>query len=203
MSSKVVAILAAGAWAIYTFVYEQRIKPANAPPTINLTGSLQRIGERDGMVEMAYHATLRNTGQTRIYTIADGIVAVGLRYASTQTAVTWTPAPGVTEYDRSVRPRSRVIVYSVYELTRYADPKYPGGFEIDPGETVPFSGVFFVRKGDFDAVELQGSVAYTKYDGVYPTKVTHLPNEAFYFTSVGHKYGYAYWGETIDHASMW
>lgn len=124
---EVVAILAAGAWALYTFVYDQRIKPASEPPSVVLTGSLQRVGERGDKVQMQYHVTLRNTGQTRIYTIADGIVAVGLRYVPSRTATTWTPAPGVTEYARSVQPRPPVrseISGRFQDRSRRIDPVF-------------------------------------------------------------------------------
>ncbi len=62
---------------------------------------------------------------------------------------------------------------------------------MDPGETIPFSGVFFVHKGDFDAVALYCSVAFTKFADVYPTQITYLPNKAFRFVNAAHKQGYA------------
>jgi hypothetical protein len=47
---EIVAIIAAGAWAFYVFIYENRIKPSFAKPDINVTASIQRLGERNGMI---------------------------------------------------------------------------------------------------------------------------------------------------------
>lgn len=99
---EVIAILAAGAWAIYTFIYEQRIVPASQPPSVTLTGSLQRIAERGGMVQMEYRATLRNTGHTRVYVIAEGFAAVGLRYARDAARRLSHPFQDMTEYARKI-----------------------------------------------------------------------------------------------------
>jgi hypothetical protein len=41
---EVVAIIAAGIWALYTFVYAERVKPASEPPTVLLTGSMHMPG---------------------------------------------------------------------------------------------------------------------------------------------------------------
>lgn len=200
---EVVAILAAGAWAIYTFVYEQRIKPAGEPPSLVLSGSLQRAGERSGMIQMVYHAVLRNNGQTRVYVIAQAIVAEGLRYTPQGTPATRTLQPGLTEFTRSARVSVSKPIYIVQQMSTYENAAYPGGYDIDPGETVPFSGIFLVRKGDFDAVALSGSIGYTKYRGVYPTKVTALPGGALHFLDVAKKPGYFNLDETIDQASLW
>lgn len=199
---EVIAILAAGAWAIYTFVYEQRIKPAQEPPSLVLTGGLERVGERNGMIQMAYHAALRNSGQTRVYVIAEGIVAQGLRYSAQGAPATRRLLPGVTEYSRSARVVSSAPVYVLRELTLYGGSADADGFDIDPGETVPFSGIFVVRKGEFDAVTLDGSIAYTNYRGVYPTKVTRLSGGMLHFESMT-KARYDNLDVTIGQASLW
>lgn len=59
---EIVAIVAAGVWALYVFVYEQRIKPASEPPAILLTGSMQKVGQHNGLVQISYSATVRNIG---------------------------------------------------------------------------------------------------------------------------------------------
>lgn len=200
---EIVAILAAGAWAIYTFVYEQRILPANQPPSLLLTGSLQRIGERGGMVQMAYRATLRNTGHVRVYVIAMSFAGLGLRYTSKGVPSTVHPVPGATEYMRSARVVSSTTVYRAQELTRYVDPRYTLGYEIDPGEQIPFSDIFLVRKGAFDTVTLEGSVAYSKFEREYPTTVTVMPNGVTHFVNAARRQGYDNLDVTLDRATLW
>lgn len=200
---EVLAIVAAGAWAIYTFVYEQRIKPAGEPPSILLTGSLQRIAERGGMVQMEWRATLRNTGHTRVYIIAEGFAAIGQRYTTNGTPFVSHPVPGVSQYDREARVFSFATIHRIEELTRYADPAYPSGYDIDPGEEIPYAGTFIVRKRDFDAVVLNGSLAYTKVDGIYPIRITYLPGGAIQFENAQNKPNFANLEVTLDRASLW
>jgi hypothetical protein len=42
------AIVLAGAWGVYTFVYEAKIAPGLAPPSVSVTSALERVGEKDG-----------------------------------------------------------------------------------------------------------------------------------------------------------
>ncbi len=200
---EIVAILAAGAWAIYTFVYQQRIVPANEPPSVLLTGSLQRMAERNGMVQMEYHATLRNTGHTRVYVIAEGFTVVGERYSRKGTPVLLHPFPGGKEYDRSARVVSSATVYRMEELTRYATAKSGSGYDIDPGEAIPYAGTFLVPQSDFDAVSITGSVAYTKVDRMYPTKVVYLPRGAIQFVSATNDNDFKNLEVTLDRATLW
>lgn len=200
---EVLAILAAGAWAIYTFIYEQRILPAKEPPSVLLTGSLQRLAERDGMVQMKITAKLRNTGHNRIYLIADSLAVSAVRYAPNPKPLVSHPSADVTEYARSTQVVRSAVIYRVQELTRYADPNSGRGYDIDPGEEIPYSGVFLVRKRDFDAMSLFGSVAYTKVDGVYPTKVTYMENGAVLFENTAHKPDYDRIEVTLDQATLW
>lgn len=200
---EIVAILAAGAWAIYTFVYQQRIVPANEPPSVLFTGSLQRMAERNGMVQMEYHATLRNTGHTRVYVIAEGFTAIGERYTRAGTPVLLHPFSGGTEYDRSARVLSSATVYRTEELTRYVSAKYGSGYDIDPGEAIPYAGTFLVPQSEFDAVWITGSVAYAKVDSVYPTKVQYVANGVIVFASATHDPNFKNLEVTLDRATLW
>lgn len=73
---------------------EQRIIPASEPPSVLLTGFLQRIGEHGGMVQMEYHAVLRNTGHTRVYVIGMAFAAEGLRHTRKGAPFSSKPFPG-------------------------------------------------------------------------------------------------------------
>jgi hypothetical protein len=200
---EVVAIIAAGIWALYTFVYVERIKPAGEPPSVVLTGSLHRLGERNGLVQMEYQATLRNTGQTRVNVIAVAFTVNGTKYATTRTPTTVSPYSGTTEYFRTGRVLFIRPVFRAVDLTRFAKPEYGGGYEIGPGEQIPYSGVFLVRRSEFDALTFDGSVADSKYDGTYPSKVNTTPAGAVYFTSTNGDAQYHSLQVTLDRATMW
>jgi hypothetical protein len=59
---EVVAIVLAGCWAMYVFVYENRIRPANAPPEITIAGQLVREGHRNGFEIVDVRTQMKNVG---------------------------------------------------------------------------------------------------------------------------------------------
>jgi hypothetical protein len=200
---EVVAIIAAGIWALYTFVYAERVKPASERPTVQLTGSLHRLGERGGLVQMEYQATVRNIGHTRVNIIAVGFTVNGVKYTNAGTPATIEPFNGTSEFFRSARILSVQPVFRAVELTRFVKPEYGGGYEIDPGGQIPYSGIFLVRRNEFDTLTFDGSVADSKYDGTYPTKTSILPNGAVYFTSTNHDSRYSSVQVTLDRTTLW
>jgi hypothetical protein len=199
---EIAAILAAGAWAVYTFVYLQRIKPGSEPPAATITGSMERLGERNGLVQFAYHAVVRNIGQMPIYLIGDSFTVVGSKYTSSGVPHSDT-SRGLTIYVRSARPENNVLIYREVELSRFVNAKYGFNFSIDPGEQIPFSGVFLVRQSDADNITLYGSIAFTRTPESHPTQVEYTPFGAVYFAPSGHGRDYHSFEVSLDRASLW
>jgi hypothetical protein len=202
---EIVAIVAAGIWAIYVFAYEQRIKPAQQPPSLLLSGSLHRAGERNGLVQLGFNGTARNTGQGDVSLVALGFAASGIRYTSKGTPFSSRAFSGSTLYQRDARVASRVSVYRQIELTRFVDKWYGGGITISPGEEVPYSGIFLVKAAEFDSIVLYGSIAYAKVgiSGGYPTAVTTAPNGAVSFETSNANPNYYALEVTLDQISLW
>ena len=198
---EIVAIIAAGIWAIYTFVYIERIKPSYDTPQVTMTGTLQREGERNGLVAFRYNVLFRNTGHVQLVTIATAFSAIGLRYASPGRRVS-RQSSGVTTYERDAREVSRTPVYRVVSLGNLAGGR-GGLYEIDPGNEIPESGIFFVRRADFDEVLLTASLAYAKYKRHYPTKVSVTPDGDVEFYSASNDPQYDYLQEIVDRTSLW
>lgn len=202
---EVVAIVAAGIWALYVFVYEQRIKPASEPPAVLLTGSMQKVGQHNGLVQISYSATVRNIGHADVYLIGEGFVAVGITYSAHGAPSREQPLPGLSQYQRDARIASQSVVYRVAELTRFANAAYNNGFDVAPGVEVPFHGIILVKTGQVDSIVLYGSLAYTKIplDGGYPTKMATTSNDAIYFASTKRNPNYNSIEVTLDQISLW
>jgi hypothetical protein len=202
---EIVAILAAGIWAIYVFAYEQRIKPAGEPPSILLFGSLHQLGAHDGLVQVGFKGDIRNTGHNDVAIVALGFVVNGLRYTTKGTPLENRVSAGLNLYQRDARIGSRTLVYREVELTRFVDKRYGGGFTLSPQGEVPYSGIFLVRSGEFDAIALYGSVAFTKIgiDGGYPTRITYTPNGAISFASQNDDPNYDSLEVTLDQIALW
>ncbi len=201
---EIVAILAAGMWALYVFVYEQRIKPASEPPSLTLTGSLHRLGAHNGLIRLGMNATILNNGHTNASLIATSFAADGLRYTANAVPMTDRSIDGLTTYERDGRVASRTLVYRVVELTRQISPKYSTSFTLTPGETVPYSAIFVVKSGEFDSIALYGSLAYTKNNvqGGYPTKIEYTPTNAVFFDSANRNPDYYSQEITLDQVSL-
>jgi hypothetical protein len=202
---EIVAILAAGIWAIYIFAYEQRIKPAAEPPSVLLSGSLHKLGTRNGLVQLGFKGTLRNTGHANVSLIALGFTANGLRYTSKGTPFSNQVSLGSTLFSRDARVGMQTLVFRETELTRYVDKRYGGGITISPEEEIPFSGIFLVKNGEFDAITLYGSAAFTKIatEGGYPTRIGHTRDGAVTFNSLNDNPNYYSLEVTLDHITLW
>ncbi|MGB8907624.1 MAG: hypothetical protein WCC84_02620 [Candidatus Cybelea sp.] len=202
---EVVAIVAAGLWALYVFVYEQRLKPASEPPSLRLTGSLYKLGTHNGLVQLAIKVTMSNNGSTNAALIATGFTAVGLRYASNSTPTMDRSIGGLTIYQRDAHVASRTLIYRTVEMTRLSSPKYSSSFTLQPGQELPYSAIFAIKAGEFDAVALYGSIAYSKRDvvGAFPMKAELAPTNAVYFTATNANSDYSSAEFTLDQLSLW
>lgn len=202
---EVIAIVAAGAWALYVFAYEQRIKPASEPAALLLTGTVHRIGEHKGLIQLEYNESARNIGQNEVYFIAEGFVAQGLTYAEKSALSIDRRDVGLSVFERDAHVALRTVVYRAVELTNLVQRNYSGSFSLAPGQAVPFSGIFLVKAGEFDSVAFYGSIAFTKVrvEGGYPTRVLRAPNGAVFFDSVNKNREYNSIEVTIDQASLW
>jgi hypothetical protein len=74
---EVVAILAAGIWAIYTFVYEQRVKPLLERPSFALPTDVEQGGTINGVAFLTIHKRIQNTGNVPITIVAEALSVYG------------------------------------------------------------------------------------------------------------------------------
>ncbi len=152
---EVLALVAAGAWAFYTFVYQERIKPANEPAALDDTITVQRIAHdrtRD-VLDVAIH--LHNYGKTEIDVAADAFNLWGDRYA---TAVTHNSSGPVN--DRAVsNDDARVshrLIRAFFELRRDAVGGTPHrNTTIEPDGVITISQVIVIPRGAYDVLSGQ------------------------------------------------
>ena len=150
-----VAILAAGIWAFYTFVYQEKIKPANEPAAVNLSVTVSSLGhdsDRD-YIRLAY--VIRNTGKTEIDIAADAFNVWGERYGP-QSVVRRQAQPALRRYDANIPIVSGRLIASRVELRALA----VGGntdmhmiIEPDASETV--AKVFAIPRRSYDLIRAQ------------------------------------------------
>jgi hypothetical protein len=166
------AIIGAGAWGVYTFIYEARIKPSLEPPAVSVTTRLEKAGERDNRFAIRSTVTRKNVGQT-------GVRVLGLVYNVIGVRARFNDSP--TEITRGERERSgRVTAARDYTLDEPGtvilhqgrlfsgaggDDAEPS--DLNPGEAVSRDLIFYVDRTKYDFLRFEVGLAYTK-DGDLP-----------------------------------
>ena len=147
---EILAIVAAGIWAFYVFVYENRIKPSLLQPDVTITGSLQRTGRVHGMDAVYETTNVTNVGTTAVKFLAYSVTIIASRVVPQKTP--WHPLnTNVSdEFARHYRISAGTPVYRRAFLTHDADPRAVAGLNLQPGATSRSDFVFYVPAGRYD-----------------------------------------------------
>lgn len=60
-----IALLDAGIWGVYTFVYQAKVVPSLAPPTLSVTCTVEKAGQRGNLTAIRSTVTRANVGQRK------------------------------------------------------------------------------------------------------------------------------------------
>jgi hypothetical protein len=172
---EIVAIVLAGVWAIYTFVYQNRIQPASAPPEITVNAQLQRVGAQKGLLAIRVITHFKNVGSVTAHFLGYAVTVYG-----TTVIPRARPQPiervykGVynrTTFYSLTRP---VVAYSEAFLTNATDPTIGSDLFIHPGEEVQNDRTIYVPEHRFDRISLSMDDVFTKStDFPIPTTLTY------------------------------
>ena len=173
------AILGAGAWGVYTFVYEARIKPGLAPPSVSVKTDLARVGERGDRVAIRSTVTRTNVGQAGVrvlgltYTVigirtrfaesgADEAARAAEREAAFRAALTGTASLDVArDYTRE---SGGTPILRQGLLFSGATPLPSEPSDLKPGESVSRDVIVYADRKAYDAVRFEVRLAYAKED---------------------------------------
>ncbi len=145
-----VAILAAGLWAFYIFVYQEKIKPAGQPAALNTGITIRTLGHNARRDILGLRISLHNSGQTEIDIAADGYDIWGERYATTMSQRTQRKRDQVVS-DRDLRMESETFVHGFMELRDMAIGGHAGNhIVLEPGDNETFEDVVTVPHGLYD-----------------------------------------------------
>ncbi len=127
------AILAAGFWAFYTFIYEDRIKPASEPPITSITTSLTPVGKKGSLIAIQAKTQLHNIGKVRIRLLADTFNVIGVIVQPEKSEEKHSGYIKSNLYSQEVK--SQVLMKSG-ELLKGATVEPNGTYFLDPDESV-------------------------------------------------------------------
>jgi hypothetical protein len=163
------AIVLAGAWAVYTFVYEAKIAPGLAPPSVSVTSTLERVGQRGDLVAIRSTVTRTNVGQAevRVLGLTYNIVGVRMRFGEEPAAAGAMPRvlPGSSTiaqaryYDEPAGGEV-ILRHGVLFEGATALPSEPSA--LNPGEAVSRDLIFYADPTRFDSIRFLIELSYAK-----------------------------------------
>jgi hypothetical protein len=79
---EIVALAAAAVWALYIFVYQERIKPASAPPEVQTIISVDHTTIGSGKELVKVSARMKNAGEAPFAMVGMVVNVYGIRYGT-------------------------------------------------------------------------------------------------------------------------
>jgi hypothetical protein len=150
-----VAILAAGAWAFYTFVYQEKIKPASEPAALTLTVAVSSLGHDRARDNLSLTVDMLNAGKTEIDIAADGYNVWGQRYGPQRT-VRSRERGSRRNYDNDLPIVSSHLITAAAELRDAAvDGDRGRHIVLEPGASEKLTYVFAIPRGAYDLIHAQ------------------------------------------------
>jgi hypothetical protein len=167
---EIVALVTAAIWAFYVFIYQERIKPASAPPEVQPAISVEHTPLAGGKEFIKVSAVVKNPGEAP-FSLAGMIVNVyGMRYGPSAGEHTEHPMNDITEYSRTLVPSQPALLYSFLDTWRgFGAQKTFGGLSRNEEFTESF--VLVTTQHAFDAAKVVWVICWSR-PGAGPWPVT-------------------------------
>lgn len=194
---EIAAFVVAAGWAFYVFVYQERIKPGNEPPALDIVNPIvQHEDTPRGKEIVTVMLPLKNVGQPALQLDGFIIDVSGVRYG-TQAVDSLQPSPHVV-FDGTLPQTVRAPLYSF----RFMYAPFGNGDDhavLRPGINRDFGFSFAVLQNAYDAIVVDYSVCYQRADDARVVPYTpHRASDGMLDTrameSFGNKHGvYCSW----------
>jgi len=164
-----IAIMVAGIWGVYTFIYQAKIAPSLAPPTLSVTSTLEKAGQKGNLIAIHSTVTRTNVGQARVRLLGITYNLIGIKEHFGSSAVSNSEFTTRVASSSSVlepryygKPDKREVILRVGNLFEGATnlPAYPA--ELNPGESISRDMVFYADQAMFDSLRFQVRLLYEK-----------------------------------------
>jgi hypothetical protein len=160
---EIAAFVAAGLWAFYVFVYEQRLKPLSEPPVLTSTIQVEPQPLRGENSLLTVTLVLKNIGSPTVKMDGTIVNVYGVRYEHLPDGhIERLRLPSFGFFSRSQPVAERRLLAS---LLFGSDP--PGGkraIEIDPGDDVVYYPHTVIASNRYDAVLVNFAYCFQRAD---------------------------------------
>jgi hypothetical protein len=157
---EIVAIILAGAWAFYVFIYENRIVPSFADLQTDVSATMQKTSQRGGATGVLLTTAFKNSGTTRFYFVGYAVTVMGSKMALSPRP---TNDPHVRDSTHTYFTLSkRTPVYGFGFITQLGDPSSGHGIELEPGGSFGQEHTFYIPANHLDLLTARVSACIAK-----------------------------------------
>jgi hypothetical protein len=170
---EVAAIVLAGAWALYVFVYQNGIKPGLAPPALSFSVAMRRVGDDGNLAVIRVDETIHNNGSVRAHFLGHSLTVYGSRVIALKSSAHATSNSDSNILNAYYAYSKEQPVFREAFVTRLGDPRTGVDIFVEPGETLPYTVEFYIPRGRFDRLTTYIASVFTKDDAKsIPTTMT-------------------------------
>jgi hypothetical protein len=156
------AIVTAGIWALYVFVYENRIKPAHEPVNLEFKATMSQLSQRDGLIAIRLDTVSRNLGTTRVQFLGFGYYVEGVCVIPSSAPTYPANLPTRSVMFGAYRYSAPIVVWRTAYVTHVGNLKESADLFLDPGNEDERDFLFYVKAGRFDQLVASVDAVYTK-----------------------------------------
>jgi hypothetical protein len=162
---EIVAIIAAGVWAIYVFVYMDRIEPFQKPVAPVIDASMTVVGAKGDVLAVRISQSLKNLGPAKLYILGRiaNVLGTNVRLPDNRALRYFKTGSSLDE----VRAR---FSFSHFEPAFTYIDRNPDS--LGSGQTFSYSSIIYVPRGRYDALVLDADFAYTRSPQPKPLAIT-------------------------------
>jgi len=167
---QILAIIGAGAWGGYTFIYQDQIKPLAGAPQLQVETNLSKLGTKGDTIAVQLSIKLQNTGAMTVRVMALAYNLVGYRIAEKKSSSVVNAATtlknltssGYSYEEKYYEHQDKTILAQNVFLLNGAAEYTNGTIFILPDSSFSLNRIIYVDRKKFDGVELESRYLYTK-----------------------------------------
>jgi hypothetical protein len=174
-SVEVVAIVLAGIWGFYQFIYEDKIKPFSETPSLTITVKLEKLGTHGPWQAIRGTEAVVNDSKIRVSILARTINIYGLDVVAKPKNGQFALSDDSWNVNHSYRIDNPILLQS-HAVFFSGRSNGNGRWWLQPGDTSTRSAIYFVKIAQYDVIRYDTNYQFSKYDVVPPFKPSVLPN---------------------------
>jgi hypothetical protein len=160
---QILAIVVAATWAIWKFIYQDRILPEKLPPHLVMTSEMEIIGVENSMTAVRVKVDIHNSSKRKIAVLSSWYHIAGSRIDSYELENTeFSAALKRNMNDRNIIKRTPRYFYDIDFMIIEAGKLLDESWWFEADEKFTKSFIVFVPANKYDLIKLRADVNVAK-----------------------------------------